>query len=104
MATKKTTTKKTAAKKAGPKKAARKTVKKTAGTGKTVAKPSRRQFTEKQMRAMLNMMLNKYADQVKGGNVNLTTAEGFKLMQLQESLGLLRPSSVKVEWVEPKEG
>lgn len=55
------------------------------------------------MRTMLNMLLNQYAEQVKDGEVKLTTSEGFKLMQLQESLGLLRPSGVKVEWVEPKE-
>ena len=72
-------------------------------TKKTAKKPRSRQFTEKQMRTMLNMLLNQYADQVKDGDVKLTTSEGFKLMQLQESLGLMRPSDVKVEWVEPKE-
>lgn len=98
MATKKTATKKTAAKKA-----ARKTVRKAAADKQPEKKPRARQFTEKQMRSMLNMLLNQYADQVKEGDVKLTTSEGFKLMQLQESLGLLRPSGVKVEWVEPKE-
>lgn len=103
MATKKTATKKTAPKKAAPRKAARKAAGKKAATKRTANKPRSRQFTEKQMRTMLNMLLNQYADQVKDGDVKLTTSEGFKLMQLQESLGLLRPSGVKVEWVEPKE-
>jgi hypothetical protein len=94
MATKKAATKKRATKKAAGTKAAAK---------RTAKKPRARQFTEKQMRTMLNMLLNQYAEQVKDGEVKLTTSEGFKLMQLQESLGLLRPSGVKVEWVEPKE-
>jgi hypothetical protein len=48
------------------------------------------------------MLLHQYAEQVKDGDVRLTPSEGFKLMQLQESLGLMKPSDVKVEWVEPK--
>lgn len=96
-------TKKKATKKAAPRKTARKTAKKTAVAKKKATTPSRRQFTERQMRSMLNMLLNQYSEQVRDGDVKLTTSEGFKLMQLQESLGLLRPSNVKVEWVEPKE-
>lgn len=96
MATKKKTATKTAKKTAAARKAA-------ARPAAAAKKPRARQFSEKQLRAMLNMLLNQYAEQVKDGAVRLTPSEGFKLMQMQESLGLLKPSGVKVEWVEPKE-
>ncbi|MBI4893428.1 MAG: hypothetical protein HY821_22595 [Acidobacteria bacterium] len=107
MATKKTTTKKmarkTAAKKSAggsgaPAKAAR-----PASAEQPPKKPAARQFSDKKLRAMLNMLLNQYADQVKEGGVKLTPSEGFRLMQLQETMGLIKPTGVKVEWVEPKE-
>jgi nitric oxide reductase activation protein len=104
MATKKTATTKAARKTAKPRSgsaAAQKRAPKEKGE-QTEKKPRARQFTEKQLRSMLNMLLHQYAAQVKDGDVRLTPSEGFKLMQLQESLGLMKPSDVKVEWVEPK--
>lgn len=51
---------------------------------------------------MVDRMLLQLAEQVEEGTCKITTSEGMKLIQLRESLGLERPSTVRVEWVEPK--
>lgn len=66
-------------------------------------KTTGRKFSKKKLERMVDKMLLQLADQVEEGGCKITTSEGMKLIQLRESLGIDRPSSVKVEWVEPKE-
>ncbi|GEM_PF-6166420 len=107
MATRKKATKKAArAAKSGKRpEAAASEVKKSLGAagGGKPARKRRTQFTEKQLRRLLHKMLFQFADQVDRDDNSYSNAEGFKLMQMMESLGLIKPSDVKVEWVEKKE-
>lgn len=57
---------------------------------------------KKKLGAMVDRMLLQLAEQVEEGECKISTSEGVRLIQLRESLGLEKPSSVKVEWVEPK--
>lgn len=122
---KKKATRKTAQPAKAPRKAARKTVtkavEKTAAAieevkkGKASAKagnsepkakaaPRKRKvkLDKKKLGEMVDKMLMQLAEQVEEGECKITTSEGVRLIQLREALGLDRPSTVKVEWVEPK--
>jgi len=57
---------------------------------------------KKKLGAMVDRMLLQLAEQVEEGECKISTSEGVRLIQLRESLGLEKPSAVKVEWVEPK--
>lgn len=70
---------------------------KKAGSAKRKAR-----LDKKKLGAMVDRMLLQLAEQVEGGECKITTSEGVRLIQLRESLGLEKPSAVKVEWVEPK--
>lgn len=102
MATTKKATKKTTTKRAPAVKKARKV----AGTGTAAQgkekKKSARTFSEQRLKSLLNKLLLQYEDQVDDGEVKVTNGDGIRLIQLRESLGLVKPTSVKVEWVEPK--
>lgn len=99
MATLKKTTKKAVSKAPG---APRKSAAAKTADAKS-AKKQRKSFTEKRLRALLQTMLEQFSQQVAEGGNSYTNGDGFKLMQMMESLGLTKPSDVKVEWVEPKE-
>ncbi len=96
MATLKKTTKKAASKATGA-------PRKSAATKTASTKKQSKAFTEKRLRALLQTMLDQFSQQVAEGGNSYTNGDGFKLMQMMESLGLSKPSDVKVEWVEPKE-
>lgn len=79
---------------------------KEAGSGearkKTGATKRAVKLDKKKLGAMVDRMLLQLAEQVEEGECKISTSEGVRLIQLRESLGLEKPSSVKVEWVEPK--
>lgn len=72
------------------------------GATKTPKKRSLPRLDRRKLSAMVDRMLLQLAEQVEEGTCKITTSEGMKLIQLRESLGLERPSTVRVEWVEPK--
>lgn len=72
------------------------------GAAKTPKKRSLQKLDRRKLSAMVDRMLLQLAEQVEEGTCKITTSEGMKLIQLRESLGLERPSTVRVEWVEPK--
>lgn len=72
------------------------------GAAKTPKKRISRRLDRRKLSAMVDRMLLQLAEQVEEGACKITTSEGVKLIQLRESLGLERPSTVRVEWVEPK--
>jgi|YNPMSStandDraft_1061717.scaffolds.fasta_scaffold00931_13 hypothetical protein len=73
-----------------------------AGQSKAASRSKARKLDRKKLSAMVDKMLLQLAEQVEEGECKITTSEGMKLIQLRETLGLDRPSAVKVEWVEPK--
>lgn len=83
-------------------KAAVKAQAKADGAAKTPKKRSLQKLDRRKLSAMVDRMLLQLAEQVEEGTCKITTSEGMKLIQLRESLGLERPSTVRVEWVEPK--
>ena len=74
------------------------------GQSKKATRSKAGKLDRKKLSAMVDKMLLQLAEQVEEGECKITTSEGMKLIQLRESLGLDRPSMVKVEWVEPKAG
>lgn len=76
------------------------------GTAEARSKPAAKKRTtkldKKKLGEMVDKMLLHLAEQVEEGECKITTSEGVRLIQLREALGLERPSTVKVEWVEPK--
>lgn len=72
------------------------------GGEKAAGRKRTTKLDKKKLGQMVDKMLLQLAEQVEGGECKITTSEGVRLIQLREALGLDRPSTVKVEWVEPK--
>jgi hypothetical protein len=103
MATRKKAKTKTAGRKGQPQSTPAKARSRGCGNAAAGAKRRPRTFSEKRLRALLTTMLDQFSEQVTEKGVSYTNGDGFRLMQMMESLGLAKPSDVKVEWVEPKE-
>jgi hypothetical protein len=115
MATRETKRKATRKTAQGPKKAPKPATKagskgatgKATGTAQSAEKKAATRkrtvrLDKKKLGAMVDRMLLQLAEQVEEGECKISTSEGVRLIQLRESLGLEKPSAVKVEWVEPK--